>query len=101
MKVFAAVSLAALLGASAQAQDGAALFKSKCVACHNTKGQGRTSMKGTNLLSDEAKKKTDDELTDQILNGGPSKKASHAFGKKGVTPDQAKAIVAYIRTLQQ
>lgn len=83
------------------AQDGAALFKSKCVACHGANGAGKASMKGTNLLSDDAKKETDVQLNDMILNGGAAKKASHSFEKKGVTADQATALVAYIRTLQK
>ena len=37
------------------------------------------------------------ELTDFIANGGPNKKATHAFEKKGVTPEQIKALVAHIR----
>lgn len=83
------------------AEDGAVLFKSKCVVCHGATGAGKAAMKGTNLLSDEAKKATDAQLTDTILNGGAAKKASHAFEKKGITADQASALVAYIRALQK
>lgn len=101
MKTFATVSLLCLAGAAAFGQDGATVFKSKCVSCHNTSGEGRPSMKGTNLKSDEAKKATDDYMIDRILNGGPEKTASHTFSKRGVTPDQAKALVAHIRTLQK
>ncbi len=86
---------------SAMAQDAAALYKSKCVACHGATGAGRAAMKGTNLLAPEAKKATDQALTEAILEGGPDKKAVHAFGKKGITADQAKALVAHIRTLQK
>ena len=86
---------------AASAQDGAALYKSKCMSCHGPKGAGRPAMKGSNLLTPEAKKATDEALTDAIQNGGTGKKAAHAFGKKGVTADQAKALVAYIRELQK
>ena len=85
----------------AAAEDGAALFQVKCVACHGPKGAGKPALKGTDLLSDQAKKATDAALTESILDGGAAKKASHAFGKKGITPDQVKMLVAHIRTLQK
>jgi hypothetical protein len=36
-----------------------------------------------------------------IANGGKDKKAMHAFEAKGVTPDQVKAVVAFIRAAQK
>jgi hypothetical protein len=36
-----------------------------------------------------------------ISNGGKDKKASHAFAAKGVTPDQVKMVVSYIRETQK
>jgi mono/diheme cytochrome c family protein len=102
MKKHACYLLIAFATASvALAQDGAALYKSKCVACHGPAGAGKPALKGTNLLSDEAKKASDDALTNSIMAGGTAKKASHAFGSKGITADQAKQLVAYIRTLQK
>jgi mono/diheme cytochrome c family protein len=85
----------------AVAQDGAALYKSKCLACHGPKGAGKPAMKGSDLLSEAAKKASDETLTNAILTGGAAKKASHAYGSKGITADQAKTLVAYIRTLQK
>lgn len=81
--------------------DGAALYQSKCVACHGPKGAGKPALKGTNLLSDEAKKASDEKLAAAIRDGGAAKKASHAYGAKGVTPEQVTALVAHIRTLQK
>jgi mono/diheme cytochrome c family protein len=91
----------ASVSSAAAAEDGAALFKTKCVACHGATGAGKPALKGTNLLSDEAKKATDDELTAAITSGGKAKKAAHAYGQKGVTPEQVKALVAHVRTLQK
>ena len=97
-----ALVLALVLGTSAAtAQDSAALYKSKCGSCHGPKGAGRPAMKGSNLLSPEARKATDDALLDAIQNGGAAKKAAHAYGKKGVSADQAKALVGFIRDLQK
>ena len=53
--------------------------------------------KAPSLISDEAKKSSDADLTEMIANGGKEKKAMHAFGNKGVTPDQVKLLVSYIR----
>jgi len=86
---------------SRAAEDGAALYKSKCAVCHGANGEGKPALKAPSLTSDDAKKKSDADLTDQIANGGKEKKATHAFSKKGVTDDQVKALVAYIRELQK
>ncbi len=100
MKKFAILIMAASAMAFA-AEDGAALYQSKCVACHGPKGVGKPALKGTNLTADEVKKAADDKLVAAIMEGGAAKKAAHAFGKKGVTADQAKALVAHIRSLQK
>ena len=83
------------------AEDGAALYKTKCAMCHGADATGKPAVKAPSLVSDEAKKKSDAELTDTIANGGKEKKAAHAFSKKGVSDDQVKALVAYIRDLQK
>jgi len=93
------VVIAAL--SAAKGQDGASLYKSKCEICHGPKGAGKPAMKGSNLLSEEAQKASDDALRDAILNGGAAKRAAHAYGKKGINPEQAKALVDFIRTLQK
>jgi len=36
-----------------------------------------------------------------IANGGKDKKAMHAFANKGVTPDQVKMVIDYIRAEQK
>lgn len=81
--------------------DGATLYKTKCAACHGVDGAGKPAAKIPSLISDEAKKATDETLTDGIANGGVNKKATHAFQAKGMTPDQIKMIVSYIRDLQK
>jgi mono/diheme cytochrome c family protein len=83
------------------AADGAALYKSKCVACHGAEGKGKPAMKGSNLLTDEAKKRSDADLSAAIAEGGKAKKAAHAYGKKGMSADDIKALTAYVRELQK
>lgn len=83
------------------ADDGAAVYKAKCAACHGADLAGKPAAKAPSLISDEAKKSSDADLTEMIANGGKEKKAMHAFGNKGVTPDQVKMVVSYIREAQK
>jgi mono/diheme cytochrome c family protein len=96
------VTLIVLAPSSAWAgEDGAAIFKAKCSPCHGADAMGKPAIKAPSLVGDDAKKMTDDQITDMIANGGKEKKATHAFSKKGLTPDQIKALVTYIRSLQK
>lgn len=99
--VIAAAALIFTPRPSQAADDGAALFKTKCAVCHGANGEGKPALKAPSLVSDQAKKMSDADLTDMIANGGKEKKATHAFSKKGVSEDQIKALVAYIRELQK
>lgn len=69
--------------------------------CHGADLAGKPAAKIPSLVSDDAKKVSDADLTDMIANGGKDKKASHAFSNKGVTVDQVKAVVSYIRDTQK
>jgi mono/diheme cytochrome c family protein len=99
--VLAAAGIAFAPRSARAAEDGAALYKAKCAMCHGADATGKPAVKAPSLVSDEAKKKSDADFTDQIANGGKEKKAAHAFSKKGVTDDQIKALVGYIRELQK
>jgi mono/diheme cytochrome c family protein len=83
------------------ADDGAATYKAKCAACHGTDLAGKPAAKIPSLVSDDAKKASDADLTDAIANGGKEKKAMHAFANKGLTRDQVKMVVSYIREAQK
>ncbi len=88
-----------MLPAVARADDGAALFKTKCAACHGPDGKGETGMGKTlklrDLSSDDVQKQTDAQLTDIIANG---KNKMPAYKGK-ITDDQIKQLVGYIRDL--
>jgi len=99
--ILAAAGLTFAPRSARAAEDGGALFKAKCAVCHGADATGKPALKAPSLVSEEAKKKSDADLTDMIANGGKEKKASHAFSKKGVTDDQIKALVGYIRELQK
>jgi len=78
------------------AEDGAALYKTKCAACHGADAAGKPAAKISSLIGDEAKKASDADLEKAVI-----EKPKHAGVAKSLTPDQVKAMVAYIRTLQK
>jgi cytochrome c6 len=83
---------------AASADAGKTLFSSKCAVCHGADGAGK--VKGTpDLGSADVQKKTDAQLASFIADGGG--KPAHAFSKKGLTDDQIKDTVAFIRTLKK
>jgi len=78
------------------ADDGTALYKSKCAGCHGASGEGKPAakapaLKGTSL--------SDKEITQRLVSGMPTAKGVHKKGMAGLTEAQAKAIAAYIKTL--
>jgi mono/diheme cytochrome c family protein len=83
------------------ADDGATIYKTKCAACHGADLGGKPAAKIPSLVSENSKKASDAELTDMIANGGKDKKAMHAFSNKGVTADQIKMVIAYVREAQK
>ncbi len=99
--VMIAVALFLILPNLSWADDAATVYKAKCAACHGADLAGKPAAKIPSLVSDDAKKASDTDLTDMIANGGKDKKAMHAFANKGVTPDQIKMVVSYIRDTQK
>lgn len=71
--------------------DAAATYKAKCAACH-----GKTAEKF--YKSDLS----DDEQVQAILKGKKGEKPPNMpeFGTKGITEDNAKALVAYMKGLK-
>ncbi len=71
--------------------DDAALYKSKCAMCH-----GATAEKKVD------KTKADDELIQTVLKGKKLEKPPNmpAFEERGITADQAKALVGYMKSLK-
>jgi len=102
------VILAAVLAVFAvpvmAADDGAALFQTKCAACHGKAGLGDTGIakakKIPSLASDEVQAKTDAQLT-TIIATGPEGVKGHDYKAKGLTDDQVKALVTFVRSLKK
>ncbi len=76
--------------------DGAAVYKAKCAACHGADASGKPAAKIPSLVSDEVKKMSDEDISKAV-----TEKAKHAGVARSLTPDQVKAVVSYIRSLQK
>ena len=97
---FVTTLAALLLSASTvswAADDGAALYKKKCAACHGASGEGKPAikapaLKGTTLEASQ--------LRQHITKGEAESKAPHNKGISGLTEEQATAIAEYVKTLK-
>ena len=78
------------------ADDGASIYKTKCAACHGADATGKPAAKIPSLVSDEAKKASEDDLAKAV-----SEKPKHPSMVKGLDPDQIKMVVSYLRRLQK
>ena len=73
--------------------DVEAMYKTnKCNVCHGAKAEKKFDAT-----------KPDDQLVEAILKGKKAEKPPNmpAFEEKGITADQAKALVAYMKSLKQ
>src|SRR5258705_7593303 len=88
-----------LVGSSATwaADDGAALYKSKCAGCHGAEGEGKPAVKAPALKGTAL---TTDQIAAHITKGEASSKAPHKKGIAGVSAAQANAIAEFIKTLK-
>jgi len=78
------------------------IYKAKCAGCHGADGMGSAAgkkMGAPEFSSATVQKASDAQLADFIENGGPQKKASHAFASKGVSQGDAAKLAAYVKTL--
>jgi mono/diheme cytochrome c family protein len=91
-------------GPAASSAEGASIFKrSSCTVCHGADASGNTPMGKKNKIPDfhsaVVQSQSDAELSRLIAEGkGPVSAGAHK--SKHLTPDQVKALVAYIRTLK-
>ena len=86
-----AVALFILIPSLSWADDGAALYKAKCAACHGADGAGKPAAKIPAIAGkDEA------AVTKGITDAANAKHAS----VKSLPADDVKAIAAYVKTLK-
>jgi mono/diheme cytochrome c family protein len=77
---------------SADDFDAAGTYKAKCFACHGAKAE----KKFNSTLSDE-------EMVQVVLKGKKPEKPPNmpAFEERGISADQAKALIAYIKSIKE
>src|SRR5215211_8665741 len=75
----------------AQPSDPAAFYKAKCVVCHGQKAEKKFDAT-----------LTDEQYIDAILKGKKPEKPPNmpAYGEKGVTAEQAKALLDHMKQLR-
>jgi cytochrome c len=83
--------------ASWAADDGAALYKTKCAGCHGAGGEGKPAIKAPAL---KGTKLDVSQVAEHIAKGEPGSKAPHNKGVAGLNDEQAKAIAEYVKTLK-
>lgn len=76
--------------ASADDFDAAGTYKAKCFACHGAKAEKKWDSTHP-----------EDQMLNSILKGKKAEKPPNmpAFEEKGITPDQAKALIAYMKSI--
>jgi len=80
-----------MVSGSGRQFDGAATYKSKCVACHGQKAEHKFDAS----LPDQ-------QLVDIVMKGKKPEKPPNmpAYGEKGVTTEQAAALVEHMKQLK-
>src|SRR5437763_15876588 len=98
-KLVLSLAVVLLLGSSLSwaADDGAALYKTKCAGCHGASGEGKPAtkapaLKGTSLEANQ--------IADHITKGESGSKAPHNKGIAGLSNEQAKTIAEWVKTLK-
>ena len=91
--------------ATTSSLDGKQIYTENCQICHKDTGKGGPvtvegkKLKPADLTAGPTKKHKDDEVAKDISEGSPDD-GMPAFKDK-LKPDEIKAVVAYLRTLQQ
>jgi len=88
------IGLCLVLSPLVYAADGAAIFKTKCAACHGPEGQGKVgpALKGTSKSADEIEK--------FLTTGDEAKKMPHKKPISGLSPEDAKAVAEFVKSLK-
>lgn len=82
---------------SLAAQDGAALYQTKCSGCHGTNGEGKPAMK-VPALKDTAW--DSDKILHHITVGEPDGRPPHNKSIPGLSVGQAQAIAEFVKSLK-
>jgi cytochrome c553 len=97
LTIVSAVAVALLASSPSWAADGAALYKSRCANCHGANGEGRSAMKAPAF---KGATMSEDQIAQLLTAGASGKRAPHAKAISRLNADDAKAIAAFVKTLQ-
>lgn len=107
MKPVLLLAIVSGLAASAYAFDPAAFYADQCAKCHGKEGHGDTKMGKKLNIKDYTDAKLQSEFTDAQAFKAIKEGIADNTGKvrmkaiEGVSDDDAKAMVAYFRTLKK
>src|ERR1035437_958409 len=109
MKKIIPITIAALVisASSVLAADGKALYEDGCAKCHGTDGKGQTKMGQKVGAKDYTDAKVQDALKDEAaikaIKEGLKDKEDKGLMKpaEGLSADDIKALVAYMRTFKK
>ncbi len=104
--IIAAAVFSVLAAGAVQAEEGKALYEKECTKCHGADGKGQTKM-GVKL---GAKDYTDPKVQDALKDDEAVKAIKEGLKKddktlmkpaEGLSDDQIKGLVAYMRTFKK
>lgn len=101
------IALLALPALSIRAADGKAIYDKECAKCHGADGKGQTTMGKRNGAKDYTDPKVQAELKDEaaikaVKEGFKTKEGKVVMKPaEGMSDDDVKAVVAYMRTFKK
>jgi mono/diheme cytochrome c family protein len=104
--IIVAAVISVLAAWSVRAEDGKALYDNKCAKCHGEDGKGQKTMGKKLGCKDYTDPKVQDELKDDaavksIKEGLKKDDKTLMKPAEGLTDDQIKGLVAYMRTFKK
>jgi mono/diheme cytochrome c family protein len=104
--VLLAIAALSLMGLTANAEDGKALFDSECAKCHGADGKGDTKMGKKLNIKDLTDAKVQAEATDEkilkaVKEGIKDGDKTLMKATEKLNDEQIKTVIAYVRTLKK
>ncbi|MFI5096081.1 MAG: c-type cytochrome [Candidatus Acidiferrales bacterium] len=102
VRIIVVVAFCAAVSGMSAAQDAERLYPEKCASCHAADGRGHTAaatkMKVPDLRSKRVQHMSDQDLYATTAQGNGHKSYPHAFLHRGLTEQQIRDLIKYIRT---